>query len=119
MVRVDSLSDALGIEILGKAEVRGSLVTYSSEILKHEYKFLNPGGSVKDRVALQSMSFSSPSVVFIAPLPKLIISILVIDDAERSGYLRPHTGSRIFEGTVGSTGISLATIARARLVIRS
>ena len=118
MVRVDSLSDALGIEILGKAEVRGSLVTYSSEILKHEYKFLNPGGSVKDRVALQSMSFS-PSIVFIAPLPKLIFSILVIDDAERSGYLRPHTGSRIFEGTVGSTGISLATIARARLVIRS
>jgi cysteine synthase len=41
----------------------------------------------------------------------------VIDDAESLGYLRPHTGSRIFEGTVGSTGISLATIARARLVI--
>jgi cysteine synthase A len=73
LVRVNSLSDALGIEILGKAE------------------FLNPGGSVKDRVALQ-----------------------MIDDAERSGYLRPHTGSRIFEGTVGSTGISIATIARAR-----
>lgn len=38
----------------------------------------------------------------------------VIDDAERVGLLRPHTGSRIFEGTVGSTGISIATIARAR-----
>lgn len=39
LVRVDSLSDALGIEILGKAEVRGSLVTYSSQILKHKYSF--------------------------------------------------------------------------------
>ncbi|CAA7261799.1 unnamed protein product [Cyclocybe aegerita] len=73
LVRINSLSDALGVEILGKAE------------------FLNPGGSVKDRVALQ-----------------------MIDDAEKRGLLRPHTGSRIFEGTVGSTGISIATIARAR-----
>ncbi|KAF8070786.1 tryptophan synthase beta subunit-like PLP-dependent enzyme [Lyophyllum atratum] len=73
LIRINSLSDALGVEILGKAE------------------FLNPGGSVKDRVALR-----------------------MIDDAERLGLLRPHTGSRIFEGTVGSTGISIATIARAR-----
>ncbi|KAB5591253.1 Cysteine synthase A [Ceratobasidium theobromae] len=36
LVRINSLSDALGVEILGKAE------------------FLNPGGSVKDRVALKS-----------------------------------------------------------------
>ncbi|KAF9452780.1 PALP-domain-containing protein [Macrolepiota fuliginosa MF-IS2] len=73
LVRINSLSDALGVEILGKAE------------------FLNPGGSVKDRVALQ-----------------------MIEDAERNGLLRPYTGSRIFEGTVGSTGISIATIAKAR-----
>ncbi|KDR75107.1 hypothetical protein GALMADRAFT_249007 [Galerina marginata CBS 339.88] len=73
LVRINSLSDALGVEILGKAE------------------FLNIGGSVKDRVALQ-----------------------MIDEAERQGLLRPYTGSRIFEGTVGSTGISIATIARAR-----
>ncbi|KAK0244244.1 PALP-domain-containing protein [Armillaria nabsnona] len=73
LVRINSLSNALGIEILGKAE------------------FLNPGGSVKDRVALR-----------------------MIDDAERQGLIHPHTGSRIFEGTVGSTGISIATIARAR-----
>ncbi|KAJ3850943.1 tryptophan synthase beta subunit-like PLP-dependent enzyme [Lentinula lateritia] len=74
LIRINSLSDALGVEILGKAE------------------FLNPGGSVKDRVALR-----------------------MIDDAEILGLLHPHTGSRIFEGTVGSTGISIATIARARL----
>ncbi|PPQ95342.1 hypothetical protein CVT26_008187 [Gymnopilus dilepis] len=73
LVRINSLSDALGVEVLGKAE------------------FLNIGGSVKDRVALQ-----------------------IIDDAERQGLLHPYTGSRIFEGTVGSTGISIATIARAR-----
>ncbi|KAG5720481.1 Cysteine synthase 2 [Termitomyces sp. T112] len=73
LVRINSLSDALGVEILGKAE------------------FLNPGGSVKDRVALR-----------------------MINDAERLGLLRRHTGSRIFEGTVGSTGISIATIARAK-----
>lgn len=41
---------------------------------------------------------------------------LVIEDAERQGLLHPNTGSRIFEGTVGSTGISIATIAKARLV---
>lgn len=38
----------------------------------------------------------------------------VIEDAERTGLLKPHIGSRIFEGTVGSTGISIATIAAAR-----
>lgn len=73
LLRINSLSDALGVNILGKAE------------------FLNPGGSVKDRVALR-----------------------IIEDAEQQGLLYPHTGSRIFEGTVGSTGISIATIAKAR-----
>ena len=70
---------------------------------------MNPGGSVKDRVALRSM------VVFLefAPLHAQD-SQIVIEDAERQGLLYPHTGSRIFEGTVGSTGISIATIARAR-----
>jgi cysteine synthase A len=73
LVRINSLSNALGVEILGKAE------------------FLNPGGSVKDRVALR-----------------------IIEDAERRGLLRPHTGSVLFEGTVGSTGISLATVGKAK-----
>ncbi|KDN45550.1 hypothetical protein RSAG8_04874, partial [Rhizoctonia solani AG-8 WAC10335] len=54
-------------------------------------EFLNPGGSVKDRVALK-----------------------IIQDAELQGFIQPHSGSRIFEGTVGSTGISIATIAKAR-----
>ncbi|KAJ3272946.1 hypothetical protein HDV01_005143 [Terramyces sp. JEL0728] len=54
-------------------------------------EFMNVGGSSKDRVALA-----------------------VIEDAERSGLIAPNTGSTIFEGTVGSTGISLALIARAK-----
>jgi cysteine synthase A len=89
LVRIGSLSDALGVEILGKAE------------------WLNPGGSVKDRVALRSnkpSSFSLPSSN----------AWTVIEDAEQTGFLVPHTGSRIFEGTVGSTGISIATVGRAK-----
>eukprot|EP00037_Helgoeca_nana_P005639 m.53000 g.53000 ORF g.53000 m.53000 type:complete len:405 (+) comp16607_c1_seq1:241-1455(+) len=50
---------------------------------------LNPGGSSKDRVALG-----------------------IIEEAERSGALGP--GGTIVEGTAGSTGISLALLARAR-----
>ncbi|KAL8947816.1 MAG: hypothetical protein Q9222_005943 [Ikaeria aurantiellina] len=35
-------------------------------------------------------------------------------EAEEQGILTPHSGDTIYEGTVGSTGISLATICRAR-----
>ncbi|GAA5859926.1 hypothetical protein JCM8547_004390 [Rhodosporidiobolus lusitaniae] len=73
LVRINSLSDRLGVEILGKCE------------------YLNPFGSVKDRVSLQ-----------------------IIKQAEEEGLIHPHTGSCIFEGTSGSTGISIAGIARAR-----
>lgn len=52
---------------------------------------MNPGGSSKDRVALN-----------------------MIKTAEEQGILKPDTGSTIFEGTVGSTGISIAMIARAK-----
>jgi len=53
-------------------------------------ELLNPGGSPKDRVALA-----------------------VIRAAEAEGLLAPGRGDTIYEGTVGSTGISLATLARA------
>jgi cysteine synthase A len=52
---------------------------------------MNPGGSSKDRVALN-----------------------IIRSAEEQGILTPHKGSTVFEGTVGSTGISIAMIARAK-----
>jgi cysteine synthase A len=55
-------------------------------------EFLNgAGGSPKDRVALN-----------------------MIKMAEEEGLLRPGQGDTIYEGTVGSTGISLATLARAK-----
>lgn len=55
-------------------------------------EFLNgAGGSPKDRVALS-----------------------MVLAAEQQGLLVPHRGDTIYEGTVGSTGISLAALARAR-----
>ncbi len=60
-----------GCTILGKAE------------------FLNPGGSVKDRAAIE-----------------------IIEDAERRGQLAP--GGTIVEGTAGNTGIGLAVVGAAR-----
>ncbi|KAL3465298.1 tryptophan synthase beta subunit-like PLP-dependent enzyme [Aspergillus heterothallicus] len=74
LLRIKSLSDATGCEILGKAE------------------FLNGAGqSSKDRVALS-----------------------MIEIAEEKGLLTPHSGDTVYEGTSGSTGISLATLARAK-----
>ncbi|KAL0560667.1 hypothetical protein IC582_001077 [Cucumis melo] len=70
LIRINSLSEATGCEILGKCE------------------FLNPGGSVKDRVAVK-----------------------VIEEALESGEL--VEGGVVTEGSAGSTAISLATVAPA------
>ena len=51
--------------------------------------YLNPGGSVKDR-----------------------IGISMIDEAERKGLLKP--GGTIIEGTSGNTGMGLALVAAVR-----
>ena len=71
MVRLENLSPPGGAVILAKME------------------YLNPGGSVKDRIA-QNM----------------------IEDAERSGKLKP--GMTIVESTSGNTGIGLAMLCAAR-----
>ncbi len=52
-------------------------------------EYVNPGGSVKDRIALQ-----------------------MIEDAERAGLLRP--GGTIVEPTSGNTGVGLALVAQLR-----
>jgi len=52
-------------------------------------EFMNPGGSVKDRAARS-----------------------IIEDAERSGRLKP--GGTVVEGTAGNTGIGLAHVCNTR-----
>jgi len=52
-------------------------------------EFMNPGGSVKDRIGLT-----------------------MIDAAERGGLLKP--GGTIIEGTSGNTGMGLALVAAVR-----
>jgi len=71
LFRLRKVSDLTGCEILGKAE------------------FMNPGGSVKDRAALE-----------------------IILDAESQGRLRP--GDTIIEGTAGNTGIGLTVVGHAK-----
>jgi len=71
IIRLSHLSRATGAEILVKAE------------------FLNPGGSMKDRVAL---------------------AMLVA--AEKAGTIKP--GGLLVEATAGNTGIGLAMLAAAR-----
>lgn len=73
LVRIDKIANAYGAEaeVLAKVEL------------------FNPGGSVKDRVALN-----------------------MIEDAEKKGTLKP--GATIIEPTSGNTGVGLAWISRIR-----
>jgi cystathionine beta-synthase len=71
MVPLTRVAAGLPVPVLGKCE------------------FLNPGGSVKDRIALA-----------------------ILDDAERHGRLAP--GATLVEATAGNTGVGLALVASAR-----
>src|SRR5215468_9017169 len=71
VVRLGRVAAGLPVPVLGKCE------------------FLNPGGSVKDRIALA-----------------------ILDDAERKGLLAP--GATLVEATAGNTGVGLALVAAAR-----
>src|SRR4051812_41288551 len=71
LVPLRAIGTGLGVPILAKCE------------------HLNPGGSVKDRIALA-----------------------IVIDAERRGVLAP--GDTIVEATAGNTGVGLALVAGAR-----
>ncbi|MBI4056508.1 MAG: cystathionine beta-synthase [Elusimicrobia bacterium] len=68
LIRLNRITQGLKVPVYIKAE------------------FLNPGGSVKDRIAVS-----------------------MIEDAEKRGLLKP--GGTIIEGTSGNTGIGLALVA--------
>lgn len=46
--------------------------------------------------------------------PKDRVALSMINNAEEEGLLVPDRGDVVYEGTVGSTGISLAAVCRAR-----
>ena len=71
LVRLHRIGAGLPVPVLAKCE------------------HLNPGGSVKDRIALA-----------------------IVDDAEARGVLRP--GATLIEATAGNTGLGLALVAAAR-----
>ena len=71
LVRLDRVAAGLPVPVLGKCE------------------FLNPGGSVKDRIARA-----------------------IVEHAEQAGLLRP--GATLIEATAGNTGVGLALVAALR-----
>ena len=81
-------------ELIGKTPLlevtnyeKANEITDATILVKLEY--LNPAGSVKDRIALN-----------------------MIEDAEKKGILKP--GATIIEPTSGNTGIGLAAVAAAK-----
>jgi cystathionine beta-synthase len=71
LVRLSSVTDGIAATVLAKVE------------------YLNPGGSVKDRIALR-----------------------MVEAAEASGELKP--GGTIVEPTSGNTGVGLALVAQRK-----
>ncbi|MGY1664868.1 cystathionine beta-synthase [Geodermatophilus sp. SYSU D00696] len=89
MQYAESVVDLIG----GTPLVRLSRVTRDlgpdAPLVLAKVEYLNPGGSVKDRIAVR-----------------------MVDDAEASGELKP--GGTIVEPTSGNTGIGLALVAQQR-----
>jgi cysteine synthase A len=85
-LRVDSIADLIGYTPL--VRLRCVIPATSASVLV-KLESMNPGGSVKDRIALS-----------------------MVDSAIASGALRP--GQRILEATSGNTGVGLAMVGAAR-----
>jgi cystathionine beta-synthase len=83
----DSILDAIGHTPMVRINAITRDVTEAHVLVKLET--FNPGNSIKDRIAVK-----------------------MIEDAERSGKLRP--GGTIVEGTSGNTGMGLAIVAAVK-----
>jgi cystathionine beta-synthase len=83
---VNSLLDLVGNTPLVKL---GRTTDGASPLVLAKVEYLNPGGSVKDRIATR-----------------------MVEAAEQSGELRP--GGTIVEPTSGNTGVGLAIVAQAK-----
>lgn len=86
---IESATDLVGGTPLLKLNGYGKKAGVKDVNLFAKLEYLNPAGSVKDRVALS-----------------------MIKDAEEKGILKP--GSTIIEPTSGNTGIGLAAVAASR-----
>ena len=82
----DNITDLIGNTPLVRLS---SVVPSGSALVAAKVEYLNPGGSIKDRIARK-----------------------LIDAAEASGELRP--GGTIVEPTSGNTGVGLALVAQER-----
>jgi cystathionine beta-synthase len=90
MQYVNSLLDLIGnTPLLRLSKSTGSLNGAQGPIVLAKVEYLNPGGSVKDRIATR-----------------------MIEAAEASGELQP--GGTIVEPTSGNTGVGLAMVAQAK-----
>ena len=82
----ESVVDLIGNTPLVKL---GSVARHVPATVLAKVEYMNPGGSVKDRIALR-----------------------MVEAAEKSGALRP--GGTIVEPTSGNTGVGLALVAQRR-----
>src|SRR5215470_6060491 len=93
MEYVDSLLDLIGntplVRLDRTLDGAGGTAPGDGPLVLAKVEYLNPGGSVKDRIASR-----------------------MIEAAEASGELRP--GGTIVEPTSGNTGVGLAMVAQAK-----
>src|SRR3954452_10140735 len=90
MQYVNSLLDLIGnTPLLRLSKSMGSLEGATGPIVLAKVEYFNPGGSVKDRIAVR-----------------------MIEAAEASGELKP--GGTIVEPTSGNTGVGLAMVAQSK-----
>ena len=85
----ESALDLIGETPMVKLSRYAKRAGVTDAVILGKLEYLNPAGSVKDRIALA-----------------------MVEDAERQGILKP--GATIIEPTSGNTGIGLASVAAAK-----